>query len=436
MADLLLTCGYVALFLYLIIRWPFFRVEGLGPKAIGVLFLLKVAAGTGLWWIYTFHYADRANADIYKFFDDGNVMFGALRAHPVDYLQMLTGIGTRNPYFSEHYYEVMNNWYRRWETGYYNDAHTMIRYNAVLRLFSFGVYHVHTVFSAFLSLTGLVALYKVFTGLVPGMGRVAAIGLFLWPSMLFWSSGPIKEALLFLGLGLFLLALFRFGQHRNGAKVWIMLLAGLFIQLSLKSYVLACMLPGLAALWWCRRTGNRRAVLKFGTAHLAAALLILAAPLLSPRLDVVAMIHQKLRDMLGVVAATDPGSFIPTTLFEPNAWGLAQASPHALFLTFLSPLATWNIGALGIMGAVENLALLALIPLAAVWARPWREVDLPLLLHALCFCLALGLLIGWTTPVVGAVMRYRIPLLPFYTLAFALVADPRRIARTLRTSLP
>lgn len=430
MADLVLTCGYAALFLYLIGRMSFFRVEGFGRKAISLLFLLKVAAGTGLWWIYTFHYSDRANADIYKFFDDGNVMFSALPAHPLDYLQMLTGIGTRNAYFNEHYYEVMNNWFRRWETGYYNDAHTMIRYNALVRLFSFGVYHVHTVFSAFLSLVGLVALYKAFIRFVPGMGRVLVAGLFLWPSVLLWSSAPIKEALLFFGLGLFLLALFSLGQGRTGPKVWALLFTGLIVQLSLKSYVLACMLPGLAALWWCRRSGNRLALLKFGATHLAAVVLILVAPRLTASMDVVAMIHQKMVDMLGVVAATDPGSYVATPVLEPGVWGLLKALPHALYLTFLAPMATWDIGALGIMAAMENALMLALIPLALVWARPWQQINLPVLLYCLCFCIALGLLIGWTTPVVGALMRYRVPMLPFWSLAFLLIAGPERLQRT------
>ncbi len=429
MADLVLTCGYTALFLYLIGRMSFFRVEGFGRKAISLLFLLKVAAGTGLWWIYTFHYSDRANADIYKFFDDGNVMFSALPAHPADYLQMLTGIGTRNPYFSEHYYEVMNNWYRRWETGYYNDAHTMIRFNALVRIFSFGVYHVHTVFASFLSLVGLVALYKAFISFLPGMGRFLAAGLFLWPSILLWSSAPIKEALLFFGLGLFLLALARMARGSIGRREWFLLLLGLLVQVGLKSYVLACMLPGLSALWWCRRTDGRHALLKFVAVHAAAALLILVVPRLSPRLDVVAMIHQKLFDMLGVVAATDPGSYLPTSLMGPGAWGLLKATPHALFLAFLSPMATWDIGALGVLGAAENLLLLTMLLLALAWRRPWREMDLPLLLFCLCFCLSLGLLIGWTTPVVGALMRYRVPLIPFWSLAALLIANPQRLRR-------
>ncbi|MBK6543548.1 MAG: hypothetical protein IPG10_20255 [Flavobacteriales bacterium] len=56
----------------------------------------------------------------------------------------------------------MNNWYRQYESNMYNDAHTTIRLNAFLRLFSFGHIHVHTVFACFLSTIGLVALYKAF----------------------------------------------------------------------------------------------------------------------------------------------------------------------------------------------------------------------------------------------------------------------------------
>jgi len=433
MPGLVLTCGYIALFLYLIGRLRFFSAPGLRRRTIGWLFLLKVAAGTALWWIYTHHYPDRSTADIFKFFDDGNVMFGALPHHPADYLRMLLGLGNDTPHFDAHYYTVMNHWYRRYDTGYYNDAHTMIRFNALVRLFSFGVYHVHTVFAAFLSLTGLVALYKAFAADVPGLGRALAAGLFLWPSTLIWGSAPLKETLLFFGLGLFLLPAVR----RMGGKLpwtgWAWMLLGLLVQLSLKSYVLACMLPGLAALWWCRRTGGRRAVPKFITAYGLALLAVVLAPLLFPALDVAALIRQKQHDMLGVVAAMAPGSYIPTSLMQPGWGGLLRQAPHALYLSFIAPLATWNTGLLGLLGALENLALLALVPLAAWWARPWKEMDRPLLLYCLTFCLALGLLVGWTTPVIGALLRYRVPLLPFYSLAFLLVVRPQRMPGLLRT---
>lgn len=436
MAGILLTCGYIALFLFLIGRWRFFAVPGLGRRAIGGLFLLKVAAGTSLWWIYTYHYPDRSTADIYRFFDDGNVLFSALPKHPVDYFRMLFGIGNDNAYFNEHYYAVMNNWHRKYDTGYYNDAHTMIRYSALVRLFSFGVYHVHTVFSCFLSLIGLVALYRAFAAFLPRMDRALVAGIFLWPSMLFWGSAPIKEALLFLGTGLFLLAFFRLMAGPANWRSVALLLFGLSMQLVLKSYVLACMAPGLAAWWWCRLTGGRRPILKFCTTHIAAALLVMGLPRAGRGPDLLMLIAQKQRDMLGVVGLTDPGSYLHVRPLVPTLTSFIGQAPHALYMAFLSPFATWDLGVLGFLGAMENLVLILLLPWAILRARPWTGIQLPLLLFCLSFCLLLGLLIGWTTPVVGALVRYRVPLLPIYAIAALLIADPGKLPRWLLSRTP
>lgn len=429
MLGILLTIGYAALFTYLIRRIPFFTLSGLGKSVPTMLFLLKVAAGTAMWWVYTCHYTDRSTADIFKYFDDGNVLFSALPHHPMDYLRMVTGIGNDTPYFDRTYYAVMNHWHRQYDTGYYNDAHTMIRFSALVRLLSFGVYHVHTVFSAFLSLIGLVALYKTFIGFLPGMGRLLMAGIFLWPSVLFWGSPPIKEALLFLGLGVVVMNLFKLMKGPLHSTGWAALLFGILLQLVLKSYVLLSMSPGLVALWWCRRTGGHRPVLKFVVVHAVAVLVGLAFPLLAPQLDAISVIQMKQQDMLGVVSLTDPGSYIAATPLEPNIRSFISQAPHALFMTFLSPLTTWDMGVMGLLGALENLMLVLALPLALGLARPWREIDHALLLYCVSFCLMLGLLIGWTTPIVGALMRYRVPLLPFYAIALLSIADPRKIAR-------
>ena len=153
------------------------------------------------------------------------------------------------------------------------------------------------------------------------------------------------------------------------------------------------------------------------------------APRVDPGLNILALIQTKQQDMLGVVRLTDPGSFIATAPLEPRLGSFIVQAPHALFMTFLSPLTTWDIGAMGVVGALENMLLLLLLPAAVFILRPLREIDLPLLLFCAGFCLLLGLLIGWTTPVVGALMRYRVPLLPFFAIALLLIADPRKTAR-------
>ena len=92
MPGILLAIGYASLFLYLIHRSRFFRVDGVPDRWVLAVFVLKVMAGTALWALYTYVIVDRPNADIYRYFDDSAVMYSALKTSPGDYLRMLTGI--------------------------------------------------------------------------------------------------------------------------------------------------------------------------------------------------------------------------------------------------------------------------------------------------------------------------------------------------------
>src|SRR5690606_40413301 len=246
MPGILLAITYTALLLLLIRRLRFFNaVPGLAWRHVGGIFVLKVAAGTALWAIYTVIYPDRATADIFKFFDDGLVMFSALPERPGDYLQMLFGFRNDTPYFSENYYMKMNNWFRQYESEVYNDAHTMIRFNALVRLFSFGEFHVHTVIAAFLSTTGMIGMYRAFVRMLPGRERALAIAVFLLPSLLLWASGPIKESLLFFGMGIMLHQVFRLLDRKFSPTGMIALALSVLLLFYLKFYVLICLLPAV-----------------------------------------------------------------------------------------------------------------------------------------------------------------------------------------------
>jgi hypothetical protein len=438
MLGVLLALGYTALFLYVIRRAPFFNALGLPKRTIGALFLVKILAGTALWYVYTYVHTDRATADIYRYFDDGNIMFSALPEHPLDFLRMLAGIGNDQRRFDVNYYQVMHNWYRQYESNMYNDAHTMIRFNAFVRLFSFGHYHVHTVFTCFLCTIGLTALYKSMAARVTGHERAWAFALFLMPSVLFWSSGVIKEALLFFGLGLFMLTVN--DLLRKGVRAWsITLLPFCAVLLFfLKFYVLLSMVPALVAYIWCMRTGGRRALFKFAVTYAAFIALGLNSDLFYRDFRILEVLWVKQRDFIGMASAANSGSLVSVTELEPNVWSFLREAPHALYMTFLSPLTAWRNGPLGMMSALENILVLVLLAAAIRWRRAWSEVDKPLVYFCLGFCILLSLVIGWTTPVIGALVRYRVPLLPFLLLAAMCIADPKRIPwpgwlKTLKT---
>jgi len=428
MPGVLLAIGYLALFLYATHRHRFFRLDGLPPRWILWTLVLKVLAGTSLWALYTFVYVDRPNADIYRYFDDSAVMYGALAHSPGDYVRMLTGIGNDSPHFDTQYYRVMNNWYRQYESNMYNDAHTIIRFNALVRLFSFGSIHVHTVFAAFLAFIGSLGLVKAMAGLMPKLVRPLYLAVFMVPSVLFWSSGVIKETFLLFALGLLIWLVFGAldGRLRGLVLLFIVPLATLLFFL--KFYVLLAMVPALLAYGWCRYRPGRPWI-PFLVVHLVFLVAGANSEKLIPGFDILNTLAWKQKDFIGLATSVNSGSFTPTPYLEPTLASFAAQAPHALYTTFLGPLMAWKNGAMGLVSALETLGLLVVIALLLLHRKPWKQVDQAFLLYCLSFCLLLALVIGWTTPVLGAVVRYRVPLLPFLLFAALAVTDGERLLK-------
>lgn len=430
MPGVLLAIAYTSLLLYLMRRMPFYaRVPGLSMRCVSGLFLLKVAAGTALWAVYTMVYSDRATADIFKYFDDGAVMFNALHERPMDFFRMLFSVGNDSPWFDEQYYRKMNHWYRQWESNLHNDAHTIIRFNAALRFVSFGEFHVHTVAAAFLSFTGLLALYRAFVGLLPGRERALAIVIFLLPSVLFWASGVLKESLLFFGLGILLWQFQKLVRGKVRAPYGgLLLMAGACVLLfHLKLYVIASLLPALGILLMARMAPRMHVIGRTVVVLLTFTLLGVNIGNLMPGFDVLATIAVKQKDFIGLAEATDPGSYVAPPRLEPNLASFIRNAPYALFITFLGPLVHPSPGPFGLASSLENLLLIVLLILFLRFRCPWRQINGDLLLALAVVVLLMALVIGWTTPVMGALVRYRTPLLPFLFIAALYVMDHRTL---------
>ena len=110
--NILLPALYAALFLFIIALSRTFRFEALPAWFMPAVFILKLLAGIALWYIYTYYYTDRSTSDIWKYFDDSEIMFRAAAQSPADYLRMLTGIGDDAPHIAQTYYQKMNFWHQ------------------------------------------------------------------------------------------------------------------------------------------------------------------------------------------------------------------------------------------------------------------------------------------------------------------------------------
>lgn len=432
MTGALLAAAYTALLIYWMRRTRFFsEVPGLSFRWVVAFFLLRIGAGVALWAVYTYVYPDRATADVFKYFDDSVHMYKALPAHPGDYVRMITGIGNDAPHFRELYYKDMNNWVRHYESDLYNDAHTIIRFNAIVRLFSFGEFHVHSVITAFLSLTGLVGLYRAFVGSLHGKERLLAVAVFLLPSVVFWASGVIKESLLFFGIGLLVYQTDRALTHRIRWRDPFLLAFNVGMLFFLKFYVVLSLLPALLLFAWARTRPKPTLLLKAVVIYGVLITLGLNMQSVLPGWDILHILMMKQRDFVGLAIQTGSGSFVMPELLSPDLWSFARQAPKALLMALAGPLIHPSGGALGAVSVIENALLLAFLLVCLTHRRPWREVERSLVIAIILYVVVLGLVIGWTTPVMGAVVRYRTPLLPFLMVAGLLILDHTRLIRRL-----
>ena len=403
-------------------------MNGVSRRTLSGIFLLKIGAGIAMWALYTYYYTDRAVADIFKFFDDSKVMYDALWKEPGDYFKMLFGYQNDNEYFNKNYYRVMMNWYREYESSVKNDAHTLIRFNAVVRLFSFGHYNVHTVFLCFLSLTGLTAIFKVFYSKAQSPLVVGAV--FLIPSVLFWGSGVLKEGLLFFGLGIIVLNYFKILESRLKLTEIILTMFCLLLVFYLKFYVLAVMLISMIAYAWARKEIGSKVLIKYAVVSAAIIALGLNLHHIIPGYNILELLAVKQKDFIGMTTAVEAGSLIKVTKLEPNFWGFIKNAPEALYHSLCEPWFFTSTKPFIVLAGLENLFMLLCAVAALVFFRKkWKDTDQPLVLFCLFFVIQLFLLIGWTTVVSGAIVRYKIPGTPFLFFMLILMLDMDKVRR-------
>ena len=243
LSTILIGLAFVAFFVFMICRLPLFRRLGLPSKWLLLLFATKLVAAFALVGVYQIVYENENTGDINKYHKAGLVLYSAMEENPADYFKMVSGICADEPQL-EYYYDKADYWYKGWNYGLLNDNRTVIRYNALLDLFTQGNLWLNLIISAFVAFCGAYFLALAMLGFCNGKRWIAVVPAFLVPSVVFWSSGMMKECLVMFSVGILMFAWTsmcrKFGVH----KLLIVLLSAWLLFLS-KFYVLLAMLPGL-----------------------------------------------------------------------------------------------------------------------------------------------------------------------------------------------
>ncbi len=418
--DIVVTTLYLLFFNFILYRFNKLQFKNYRRFVTLLLFNVKFLVGIFIWFVYTFYYKDVQNNDVHKFYQDALTLheiraqnpkvFGDIMMFGNSFLDKTDQIGK------------LKNWNRNFDEAPINENRTIIRLNVLLLFVSFKTYFVHILFFCFFSLVGWVLLTNAILGFADKKNAILALPVLFLPSVLFWTSGVMKEPVLVLGLGLLVSGVLYF---KFNARAILKVVLGSIVVLFSKFFVLACLLPALVAFALFPKKTNAVFVLaKYTVVSLVLLVLAFNVHNLVPRINLQQMLVNKQTHSVKEAEYFKAGSRIAIPELKNDAATIVKVAMVGIRNTLLRPYLTESKNVMMLMSAVENLLVITFLIMFIV-STNWRNPhNLNLFLFLLVFALAYFALVGMCTPVLGNLVRYRTPLLPLFMFAFVIRVKP------------
>jgi hypothetical protein len=118
--------------------------------------------------------------------------------------------------------------------------------------------------------------------------------------------------------------------------------------------------------------------------------------------------------------------YLETTPINNSSLQLLLNSPEALINALFRPIIGDVGGKLKYFATIEILLVYSLLIFAIFRRRKLNDEQKNRVFSALIFIISLSLLIGWVTPVIGAIARYRLPVLVGLTFIALVLINPSK----------
>jgi hypothetical protein len=113
---------------------------------------------------------------------------------------------------------------------------------------------------------------------------------------------------------------------------------------------------------------------------------------------------------------------------KPDIINILISFPKAFLNTLLFPLPGLSVNPLKLIPAIQNVMILLLL-LFSLFFMKTNVQHKAIIVFCLSFVIILYTLIGLTTPVAGAIIRYKSPAIPFLLIALFLLLDKDKLLK-------
>lgn len=391
----------------------------------------KIFGGIFLGIIYVYYYQ---GGDTVSYYETSLAFTNLIHKSPID------GI---NALFASYSKEVRGMFDQT--TGYplsyiHSDisTFTVVRFITPILLLTFKSYLLSTVVLASISFIGIWKAFSLFRSYYPQLTGEFALAFLFIPSVIFWGSGILKDTITLSAACWFVVGIHgTFILRRKVLWSILILLVASYLLIAIKPYIFMVLIPG-SLIWvlfrWIQRIKNRVLIvfmipfIYLATAGLGA----LVFYLLGTFLD-----EYSLQNILekAVVTQTDlKQAYYGQNSFDigeltPTVPGILSKAPIAILFGLFTPF-LWDVSNIVMLfSAIENSFLLVFV----IWilfrvgiVRTLRYIlKDPVLIFTLSFAILFAFALGLTTPNYGALVRFKIPLVPFFVTSLFILRHLR-----------
>jgi hypothetical protein len=436
--DLLLTPLYLP-FIYI---WAMFyrrrHTNVITRRYFMPAFWVKIIGAVALGLIYQFYYK---GGDTYNYFYDTRIIWQAFLDSPFTAISIIFSDGKYHSDIQQYTQQIY----------FYTDPHSfpVVRVAGFFALFTFYTYTLIAIFFAVSCFTGMWAMYEAWYDMYPKIHKQLAIACFFIPSVFFWGSGLMKDTITLAALG-WLFHGFYFGlikRQRLIVNIIIIIISGFVIQV-VKTYILLCFLPA-ASLWLFLhyRSLIKSRVVRFVSLPFVLALSIPAAYFAVNKiteensrykLENIALTTQETAQWLLYVSNQQGGSAYSLGEFDGSLGNLVSKFPQAVFITLYRPFLWETRNPVMLLSAIESTVFIVLTLGIFRRMKITKIVDSfqkqPVLLFCLLFAIVFSFGVGVASYNFGTLVRYKIPMMPFFLVALYAIREDSRVLKKKRVT--
>jgi len=415
----LLFAAYLILFAWLVTKVKIFKNSGLTSSQLIIVFLLKVMAGIFYGWIGVYYGEMAQMVDTWAYHYESIMEYRLLQNDPAEFFQSLF----RNTYEDGYakFFSTDNSWWNDLKGTFF------IKIIALFNLLSFGNYYTNVIFYSFITLFGVVGIFRIMKDIFPKNVIAVLLATFLVPSFIYWTSGLHKDGLIFLGISMIAYHFyFGFKEGRFPFYRVVLILIGFLMILALRNFLVITIIPGIVA-WILAQKMKYRPVYVFAGVYLLFIIFFFTAKFIHPKLDFPDAVAVKQQEFMKLKGG---GSTVEVTAIEPTITSFVLNFPQALSLTAVRPYPS-DVRHLLSLAAATEINLLLLFFILFLFLRTHGTKLSPFMLFCIFFSFSVLLMIGYTVNVLGAIVRYRAIVLPFLIVPMMAMINWQKINKLI-----